>query len=82
MLAECKEEAAKIILGEKILDAVIQAEGIQLTGEEMKQAKEQLKNSRQDDQEAGLSGELKRLETQLLRRTAMDFLLEENLARG
>jgi len=81
LLAECKEESAKIILGEKILDAVIQAEGIQLTGEEIKQAKEQLKKSRQDDQEAGLSGELRMLETQLLRRTAMDFLLEANLAR-
>jgi trigger factor len=82
LLAECKQEAAKIILGEKILDAVIQAEGIQLTGEEMKQKKEQLKNSRQDDQAAGLPGELKMLETQLRRRTAMDFLLEANLAKG
>ncbi|MCM1566132.1 MAG: trigger factor [Dehalobacter sp.] len=81
LLAECKEEAAKIILGERILDAVIQAEGIRLTSEEMKQAKEQFKKSRQDDQEAGLSEELKMLETQLLRRAAMDFLLEENLAR-
>ncbi|TCX52089.1 FKBP-type peptidyl-prolyl cis-trans isomerase [Dehalobacter sp. 14DCB1] len=84
LLAECKEEAAKIILGEKILDAVIQAEGIQLTSEEMKQAKEQLKKrkSQRDDQAAGLPGELKMLETQQLRRTAMDFLLEANLARG
>ncbi|MCM1566124.1 MAG: trigger factor [Dehalobacter sp.] len=82
LLAECKEEAAKIILGEKILDAVIQAEGIRLTSEEMKQVKEQFKKSRQDDQEAGLSGELKMMETQLLRRAAMDFLLEENLAKG
>ncbi|AHF10431.1 trigger factor [Dehalobacter restrictus DSM 9455] len=84
LLAECKEEAAKIILGEKILDAVIQAEGIQLTDEEMKQAKEQLKKrkSQQDNQAADLAGELKMLETQQLRRTAMDFLLEANLAKG
>ncbi|WP_368294161.1 trigger factor [Dehalobacter sp. TBBPA1] len=81
LLTECKEESAKIIFGEKILDAVIQAEGIQLTGEEMKQAKEQLKNSWQDDQAADLARELKMLETQLLRRTTMDFLLEANLAR-
>ncbi|EQB21432.1 Cell division trigger factor [Dehalobacter sp. UNSWDHB] len=83
LLAECKEESAKIILGEKILDAVIQAEGIQLTGEEMKQAKEQLKKrkSQRDDQAADLAGELKMLETQQLRRTAMDFLLKANLAR-
>ena len=84
LLTECKEEAAKIILGERILDVVIQAEGIQLTGEEMKQAKEQFKKrkSQQDDQKVDLVRELKQLETQQLRRTAMDFLLEANLAKG
>jgi len=81
LLAECKKEAAKIILGEKILDAVIQTEGIRLTDEEMKQAKEQLKKSWQEDQDAGLAGEQKVLETQLLRRTAMDFLMEANLVK-
>ncbi|AHF10438.1 trigger factor [Dehalobacter restrictus DSM 9455] len=81
LLAECKKEAAKIILGEKILDAVIQTEGIQLTDEEIKQAKEQLKKNWQEDQDVGLAGEQKVLETQLLRRTAMDFLLEANLVK-
>jgi len=66
LLAECKEEAARRMVGEKILDAVIQAEGIRLTDEETVSEEKPSEN---------------RKDIQYMRRKAMDFLLEANLAQ-
>jgi len=80
LLNECKEEASKRILGEKILDAVIKAEGIQLIDEEMFREKVRLQN-REKAEKVELSRENNIQELQCLRKKAMDFLLEANLAQ-
>ncbi|NBJ16008.1 MAG: trigger factor [Dehalobacter sp. 4CP] len=80
LLNECKEEASKRILGEKILDAVIKAEGIQLTDKEMLYEKVRLQN-REKAENVELSRENNIQDVQCLRRKAMDFLLEANLAQ-
>ncbi|MCM1566145.1 MAG: FKBP-type peptidyl-prolyl cis-trans isomerase [Dehalobacter sp.] len=80
LLNECKEEASKRILGEKILDAVIKAEGIQLTDKEMLYEKVRLQN-REKAEKVELSRENNIQDVQCLRRKAMDFLLEANLAQ-
>ncbi|MDJ0304885.1 trigger factor [Dehalobacter sp.] len=66
LLAECKEEAARRILGEKILDAVIQAEGIQVTVNE---------------HPADLTNDIGVLENEYLRKKAMEFLVNANLIK-
>ncbi|WP_368294149.1 FKBP-type peptidyl-prolyl cis-trans isomerase [Dehalobacter sp. TBBPA1] len=80
LLNECKEEASRRILGEKILDAVIKAEGIQLTDKEMLHEKVRLQN-REKAEKVELSRENNIQDVQCLRRKAMDFLLEANLAQ-
>jgi trigger factor len=80
LLNECKEEASRRILGEKILDAVIKAEGIQLTDKEMLHKKVRLQN-REKAEKVELSRENNIQDVQCLRRKAMDFLLEANLAQ-
>jgi trigger factor len=81
LLAECRQEAARKILGEAIMDAVTQAEGFRIPGERLQKEKENLEKNRQGDQGFDLTEALKKVETQLLRREAMEFLLEQNLAR-
>ncbi|ACL18763.1 trigger factor domain protein [Desulfitobacterium hafniense DCB-2] len=81
LLAECKQESARKILGEAIMDAVIQAEGFRIPAERLEKEQEKLAKNRQGDQEFDSVAALKKAETQLLRRKAMEFLLEQNLAR-
>jgi len=80
LLTECKEEAARKILREKILDAVIQAEGIQATVEEINHLKEKWMENQKSKQTVDQVDAVA-LETQCLRNKAMNFLLDENLGR-
>ncbi len=79
LLEECKEEAAKRMIKEQILDAVIEMEKIRATEEEIAYLEERIKK----DQERGISSELFTdihvVEPQYLRRKAMSFLLKVNL---
>ncbi|MCM1567777.1 MAG: trigger factor [Dehalobacter sp.] len=79
LLEECKEEAAKRMIKEQILDAVIEMEKIRATEEEIAYLKERIKK----DQERGISSELFTdihvVELQFLRKKAMSFLLKVNL---
>jgi len=79
LLEECKEEAAKRMIKEQILDAVIEMEKIRATEEEIAYLEERIKK----DQERGISSELATdihvVEPQYLRRKAMSFLLKVNL---
>ncbi|WP_368294158.1 trigger factor [Dehalobacter sp. TBBPA1] len=81
LLTECKEEAARKILREKILDAVIQAEGIQVTVKEIDDLKEQWMKNPENEQSADLTNDIGVLENQYLRKKAMDFLVNANLVR-
>lgn len=81
LLAECKQESARKILGEAIMDAVIEAEGFRIPAERLQKEQEKLAKNRQRGQELDAVAALKKAERQLLRRKAMEFLLEQNLAR-
>ncbi|TCX51687.1 trigger factor [Dehalobacter sp. 14DCB1] len=81
LLTECKEEAARKILREKILDAVIQAEGIKVTAEEINYLKEKWIGKHKNEQAVDLVVDAVVLETQCLRNKAMNFLLDVNLVR-
>ena len=78
LLDECKEEVAKQMLRNAIMDAVIEAENIVFTSEEYELLK---KKHREDQENEQLPKELSSFEmvkTLFLRRKALDFLLKVN----
>lgn len=79
LLRECKEEAARQILRERILDAVIQESGITASTAETKALRERLLKEG-GDRAIELCKDHAALQTMCLRQKALDFLLAANLA--
>jgi trigger factor len=79
LLQECKEEAAKRMIRERILDAVIEAEKIRASAEEIGVLEERLRKGRESGQPSELFRDIQAVETQYLRRKATDFLLKANI---
>ncbi|RJE48656.1 MULTISPECIES: trigger factor [unclassified Dehalobacter] len=80
LLEECKEEAAKRMIRDRILDAVIEAEEIGLTAEERGYLGGRLRKDQESGQLSEMFTDIHFVETQYLRRKAMDFLLNINRA--
>ncbi|RJE48645.1 MULTISPECIES: trigger factor [unclassified Dehalobacter] len=79
LLEECKEEAAKRMIRNRILDAVIETEKIGLTAEERGYLEDRLRKDQESGQSSEMFTDIHFVETQYLRRKAMDFLLNVNM---
>jgi len=80
LLEECKEEVAKRMIRDRILDAVIEAEEIGLTAEERGYLGDRLRKDQESGQSSEMFTDIHFVEPQYLRRKAMDFLLNINKA--
>lgn len=80
LLEECREEVAKHMIRDQILDDVITAENITITPQEQ----EALEKKFNEDQDKGQLpkdfSDIKVVEAYFLRRKALEFLLDANLA--
>lgn len=78
-LLECREEAARRIARDAILDLVITREGIQLTEQEKQHLSEKLEKNIGQPQPEGQEAMLSEAETFLLRHKATEYLLQANM---
>ncbi|RJE48648.1 MULTISPECIES: trigger factor [unclassified Dehalobacter] len=81
LLAECKDEAARRVIRERIIDAVIEKEGISLTADEISYLEERIIDKENNGQIPVQFDDINLLQTQYLRQKARDFLLDNNLKR-
>jgi FKBP-type peptidyl-prolyl cis-trans isomerase (trigger factor) len=78
-LKECREEAAKRMIRDQILDAVIETEKIELTAEEYGYLEDRLRRDQENGQLYEIFNDIHDVQIQYLRKKGIDFLINANI---